>query len=590
MNNNFVKFNLPEIPFRVATLQEHFFNNVQSEDYKKAKQYIQEYYFETSCGMYYFYNVNQKCFECREKKDFTNEVLKKVETNKSIVKYFEMNSKIYSVVSRLDRPLHYCEDGNYYINECKGLKHKNYKNYDEYDTNVKENVQKMLNFMLEITCSNDAKMFDSLVKYYSQICKGIKTEVILYKKSIEGVGKSTESDFIMDHVLGRDVAVIGNSDPLLTPFNKCLMGKLLIVFEELPTFSDAQWQGVSSKLKTLTTEKHTYYQDKYEKQMYAENLNNFIVNTNVEAIKSSDGRRIAILEISHKRFRDHQYFDDLRKNCFNDTVGEAFFSYLMTKVDVSNFYGQRDFPETDKKKTAIANLLPLVHKFLKFEYLLKNKPIAKLRTSDLYNTFVSYCMSGGIKSLGRNDFYDRLSELGINRSTKTNGQFYFNFSMEQLQQLSNKYKWICKYDDEDTIPSSNISENDDDCVDYKQKYLEILAELEELKQQSNDKSDEISVLTESTVSIETEESIVEDNIAIYRETYKEQFEQLEKYTKNIQIINKKLKKYENAEELEELAEQHKLLEKLNKNKDKYSAIMNSFSAQVQSVVEKCFSI
>ena len=168
---------------------------------------------------------------------------------------------------------------------------------------------------------------------------------------------------MMDYVLGRDVAVIGNTDPLLSSFNKCLMGKLLIVFEELPTFSEAQWRGVSSKLKTLTTEKHTYYQDKYEKQIYAENLNNFIINTNVESIKNSDGRRIAILEISHKRFRDHKYFDDLRLSCFNDIVGEAFFSYLMTKIDVSNFYGQRDFPETDKKKTAIANFLPISNRY-----------------------------------------------------------------------------------------------------------------------------------------------------------------------------------------------------------------------------------
>ena len=414
--------------------------------------------------------------------------------------------------------------------------------------------------MLEITCSNDAQMFDCLVKYYAQICKGIKTEVILYKKSIEGVGKSTESDFMMDYVLGRDVAVIGNSDPLLTPFNKCLMGKLLIVFEELPTFSDAQWQCVSSKLKTLTTEKHTYYQDKYEKQMYAENLHNFIVNTNVEAIKSSDGRRIAILEISHAKFRDHAYFEALRSSCFNDTVGEAFFSYLMTKIDVSNFYGQRDFPETDKKKTAIANLLPLVHKFLKFEYLLKNEQIDKILTSNFYYCFTSYCLNIGVKTIGRNDFYDKLSELGINRSTKTNGNFYFTVPMEKLQQLASKYKWLCKYDDEDTTTTATptkISKDEDDCHDYKQKYFDLMSEYEELKRIHNiDKTDEISVLTEITeiteitekneqredeILLETEsDSLVEEDIAIYRERYKKQFEQLEKYTKNIEIINKKL--------------------------------------------------
>ena len=251
-------------------------------------------------------------------------------------------------------------------------------------------------------------------------------------------------------------------------------------------------------------------------------------------------------------------------------------------IDVSTFYGQSDFPITDKKQSAIANLLPLLHKFLKFEYLLKNKAIIKVKTSVFYEYFVSYCMTTGLKAHGRNDFFDKLTEISINR-VKTNGENYYNVSTEQLQQLSKKYKWICKYDDDDM--SENNVENKDDCIDYKQKYFELLA----LHEESN--KDDVSVLTESTVTTEISiDSIVEDKFAIYRETYKEQYDKLEKITKNIRIINKKIKNFEETDDLYELIEQQALIEKLAKNKKKYDNIMNSFSEPVKQVVEQSFPL
>ena len=128
-------------------------------------------------------------------------------------------------------------------------------------------------------------------------------------------------------------------------------------------------------------------------------------------------------------------------------------------IDVSTFYGQSDFPITTKKQLAIANLLPLLHKFLKFEYLLKNKAILKVKTSVFYEYFVSYCMNTSLKAHGRNDFFDKLTEIGINRA-KTNGDHYYSVSTEQLQQLSKKYKWICKYDDEDVSVMNDDNQDD----------------------------------------------------------------------------------------------------------------------------------
>ncbi len=54
----------------------------------------------------------------------------------------------------------------------------------------------------------------------------------------------------------RKQKLSSTAEPLLTSFNKIFMGKLLIIFEELPVFTDSQWSGVACRLKTLTTEKN----------------------------------------------------------------------------------------------------------------------------------------------------------------------------------------------------------------------------------------------------------------------------------------------------------------------------------------------
>ena len=59
--------------------------------------------------------------------------------------------------------------------------------------------------------------------------------------------------------------------------------------------------------------------------------------------------------------------------CFNNEVGEAFFTYIMTMIsdeDSIKFNKQHDFQESDNKQLTKSNLLPTPIKYLKEEYLL----------------------------------------------------------------------------------------------------------------------------------------------------------------------------------------------------------------------------
>jgi hypothetical protein len=68
-------------------------------------------------------------------------------------------------------------------------------------------------------------MLNAYLKYLSIICHGKKSEIVIYKKSIEGCGKSTETEFLINYVFGRDICLISGIEPLTTCISRLTIGK-----------------------------------------------------------------------------------------------------------------------------------------------------------------------------------------------------------------------------------------------------------------------------------------------------------------------------------------------------------------------------
>ena len=242
-------------------------------DKKKQKRvedainYIFTYYFEIEKGTYYKYEVDTDEFRIVSNSDFKLEVLDKI-GSRTFTKKVKMNNKIYKVVAKIWKPRFYIENGIIrYINEAGAFLHETYKPYySEYSDETKSRVELVLKLIKDVAGGGDDERFDKYMIYYGQIARGMKTDVIIYRKSyVQGIGKSTETSFVVDYVFGSKLGVImTDANCLTSEFNKMLMGKLFVVFEELPVFTDAQWNGVSAKLKTLTTEKSTVYRDLFK--------------------------------------------------------------------------------------------------------------------------------------------------------------------------------------------------------------------------------------------------------------------------------------------------------------------------------------
>ena len=173
-------------------------------------------------------------------------------------------------------------------------------------------------------------MFEFLLKWLSNVVKGKKNKSCVYAKGPEGIGKSTLTDCISQFVIGMNLCVKGKADHLRGSHNMQLLGKVFVIFEELQYFSDKEWMAIDSEIKDLITGDYASYVDKYEKRFDAENINNYMINSNYNSIKGANGRRYLVCDINPEKQNDFKYFENIRENCFNDEIGHAIYCYLMS--------------------------------------------------------------------------------------------------------------------------------------------------------------------------------------------------------------------------------------------------------------------
>lgn len=378
------------------------------------------------------------------------------------------------------------------VNLAPEIKHK-YKAYNSFSNDTKEKLNIFLDYVKLVWTSNNDEIFTYIMKWLSNMIKGNKNKSCLYAKGPEGVGKSTFTDFIKHHVVGMDLCAKGKSDHLKGN-NAQLLGKLFVVFEELQCFSDKEWKAVDSELKDMITDEDGSYSDKYEKRFRAPNINNYIINTNHNAIKGANGRRYMVIPLNTSKQNNHKYFKNIISNCFNDVVGHAFFCYLY-EIDTRKF-NSLEIPDTLNKNDLCVELMQPHEKFLKDMYVLCERGINNVIVADLYNAYKLYCDNKRFNPLSLIKFCEGLRNLNLpyKKSDKVNK---YNYSYERLLEIATSHKWLHELDED----NKNVSKNEyDDSVfddDVQQEFNKYRKELEELKKENKILSDQIADLNKS---------------------------------------------------------------------------------------------
>lgn len=353
--------------------------------------------------------------------------------------YFTTFCEVKSVVYQINKDTFFDDK----INLCPPMKFKVSKNYIEPNRRVMSKLEYVLGYMKDILCSGDEDCYNFLLKWVSNVCKGNKNNSCLYLKGMQGIGKSTLFYFLSNHVIGNKLCLETGSDPIRTKFNEILGGKLLVCIEELENFSKGEWESISSTLKRMITSSNISLQNKCTKSYESNNINNYILCSNNDAIKDDDGRRYFILDMSTDRIGDREYFDKLYNGCFNDEVGEAFFNY-MVNIDTNNFNPQ-SFPITQAKKDSIVKRLDSVYRFLKNEYILRKLDI-DCTAQFLYDQYKFQNVYTGGHKVSREDFHKRLLEVGIKKRI-VNKKLHYEVPYDVLKSIGDSKRWIHELDE-----------------------------------------------------------------------------------------------------------------------------------------------
>lgn len=446
MNNQNAEFDFDEY--------RRLFNDGMLKDNLDAKNYIAKFFCPLTTGQHALIENNEISIVA---KDTMKEVYMKRWDDK-IKKWYEKETNPKKVICDFHKPM----IGDKFINVSKQLKHQ-YQEYNLFDDKIKKAVEKMLSYLKEVWSNNDENMYKYLLCWLSKMVKGEKNKSCLYLKSIEGVGKSTLTDFLRDYVMGIDICLKGKADHLKGQHNLQMMGKLLVIFEELQIFNSQEWYALDAELKDLITDDIASYTDKYEKRIQTTNTNNYIINTNFD-LKGAHGRRMFVLEVNVKYLNNFEYFNKLRKECFNNIVGHAFYCYLK-EIDTIN-YQSHIIPETQAKREIYLHLLPPQEKFLKKYFVLRHVGI-KMRTSALYKMYEEseFYKQGS----NAHTFRAHLREIGFTSKIKDGYEMY-DITYDQLLEFGKKRKWFDKSDIETQKEVEEADEEDKIYVD-KRKYI-----------------------------------------------------------------------------------------------------------------------
>ena len=444
------------------------FKDGMLKDNLDAKNYISKFFYPLTTGQHALIEKGTISL-------IANDVMNQVNIkrwDKNIKKWYETETNPKKIICDLDQPM----VGKNFINTSKQLKHT-YVKYATFSEKTKKGVQRMLMFIKDVWANGDEDIYMYIVYWLSNMVKGVKNQSCLYAKSIEGVGKSTLPEFIRDFVIGLDIYLKGKSDHLKGEHNLQMLGKILVVFEELQIFSEKEWHAIDAELKDLITDSHASYTDKYEKRFDAVNINNYMILTNFD-LKGAHGRRMVVLEISPKYLNDFDFFAKLREECFNDEVGKAFYCYLK-EIDTTNFKSNI-IPETKKKRDLYLHLLPAPEKFLKKYFVLRQAGI-NMKCCELFELFreSDYYKQGTTPF----NFYSHLLEIGFNKKT-IKGYDFYKITYDQLLEFGKKRMWFDESDKEITDDLKKFDlEEDENIYVNKKNYLELSDKVAKLEMQ-----------------------------------------------------------------------------------------------------------
>lgn len=265
------------------------------------------------------------------------------------------------------------EDANFY-NTFPGFKAKKVDLTDEIDPRLK----RILDHIKIVWAQNNDELYNYLLSWLAHPIRTLtKTNVALVLIGGQGCGKSWVFVFLRQFVYGTKLAtILPNFDPILQRFNAVLEGKMLVSIDETRNADSKKFSNDFDKFKSIITGENIPIERKGAEIYDVENYVSFPITSNHKAAKlEEDDRHYVVVECSNQYVGNKEYFDSLIKDCFNEEVGNLFYSYVRSDQITSKLIPLTMIPHTEVKDRLLEASRPRPKIFLDEIFLEGSIPI-----------------------------------------------------------------------------------------------------------------------------------------------------------------------------------------------------------------------
>jgi hypothetical protein len=292
---------------------------------EEAKEYVKEYFaILRDTGEIIFWNPSIKQFERISHRSAKKYYIRKIVNGDFDIQkwFFTEDLDMYMLDIDPKQPLIYEKNKNKYINLFRGYTHTEQKEFESYDSRIKNKIQFIWEYIKTIWCSNNEKSFDYVKLWISHMINGRKMTTALYLKSHKRMeNKSVITDFLRLKVLNQQIVHMAYDSITYTScINGELEGKILIITEKMPKSS--------YKLRNYIMKETIEIEHKGKKSYECTNNISVIINTsdnyNSVNLEEDDDPIYFVLRLSDdKPF----HYDKIHKYTNDDKVGEVFYWY-----------------------------------------------------------------------------------------------------------------------------------------------------------------------------------------------------------------------------------------------------------------------
>jgi hypothetical protein len=323
-------------------------------------------------------------------------------------------------------------------------------------------IQRILNHIKVVICNNDEYCYKWVLTYLSAVLRGIKTNVMIMIRGMEGCGKNVLLNAIAYGLIGADYAIATSSPEkqFFGNFNSLLQNRIFSIINE----GQHGLRSCMDNIKDLITEDRINIEKKGIDAISLQNYNNFIGDTNNWNILniSSNDRRFVFLNCNDEYVGNEDYFTPLVNDLKDDVVLSAFYHYLIDEIDCPHDF---DFQKTRPKTTLYKKLqrvnLPNPIKYLLnikegFEYTnYRSETYVKIKSNHLYDKYKDWCLKNKFEVFNCENFETKIIDDGRNGIQKCKDRNKFNIYKISKELFECAMK---KYDD-----LEHLEEIDDDC-------------------------------------------------------------------------------------------------------------------------------